>query len=99
MIPTKIRLLEKEYIIYEQEIINENPLQVGELQEHQDCILISSLQSNENKKITLLHELVHTLFIQTGHSEYDNDEDLIDCIALGMYSLIKNNDLEFIKEK
>lgn len=99
MLPNKIKLLEKEYDIIEIETFTENNLQVGELREHQDEILISASQSYTNQHITMLHELVHALFIQTGHIEYDNDENLIDCVALGVYSLIKHNDFSFMKEE
>lgn len=97
MIPTKIKLLEKEYQVFEVSMSIENKL--GDLHEHEDVIEINSEQSETNKKLVLLHELAHALFIQVGQSKYYDDEDLIDCVALGMYSLIKNNDLEFIKEK
>jgi len=96
---TKVKLLEKEYEIYNIHNFENNPLQVGEIIEHQDTISLSGNQSNSNRHIVLFHELVHALFQQTGHSEYDNDENLIDCIALGIYSLVKNNDFSFMRNQ
>ena len=95
--PDVIKLLEKKYTITELYPNDEKPLQIGELVEHYDIIAISPNQSEENKKITMFHELVHALFIQTGHSQYGENEELIDCIALGIYSLIKNNNFDFMK--
>ena len=94
---TKVKLLEKEYDVFEIKMSIENKL--GEIYESENIIEVSKDQSESNKHIVLFHELVHALFQQTGHSEYDNDEDLIDCIALGIYSLVKNNDFSFMRNK
>lgn len=93
----KVKLLEKEYKVYEIKMSIENTL--GEIYESENIIEISADQSESNKCIVLFHELVHALFQQTGHSEYDNDENLIDCIALGIYSLVKNNDFSFMRNQ
>lgn len=98
MLPKKIKLLEKEY-----NIISENSSckssELGLIFEHYNQIHIGEYQSKENTHIVLLHELTHALFKQTGHSKYDEDENLIDIIALGIYSLIKHNDFSFMKEE
>lgn len=96
MLPSKIKLLEKEYNIYEVQSFNENKL--GIFIEKDDIIKIYVEQSKSSKELTLLHELAHAMFIQMCDKRYFDDEELMDKIALFTYSLIKNNDFSFMKD-
>lgn len=70
---------------------------LGEIIEHMDYIGISEDQSITNQELTLFHELIHAILIRTGQSKFSEEEGLIDALATGVHSLIKNNDFEFMK--
>lgn len=42
------------------------------------------------RAVTLLHEIVHGVLKQAA-SEHVEDEGLVDCMAYGLYALIKDN--------
>jgi len=62
-------------------------------------ILISSEASEQTKKATVLHELVHAILLRNGTSVDENDEktqnvtseELVDSMALGVYELVRRN--------
>lgn len=101
MLPSKIKLLEKEYSVIEatNNIYDWNENQLGHYVDSENLIFINLSQQRENMTITLFHELSHAYFSQTGDMQYFNDEVLCDKLALFMYSLIKHNDFSFMKEE
>ena len=62
-------------------------------------ILVSCETTEQTKKATVLHELVHAILLRNGTSVDEDDKDsqnvtseeLVDSMALGMYELIRRN--------
>ena len=49
-----------------------------------------SIQSEENQKKTFLHEVFHGVF-KEQNIEVDNEEELVEKLAISLYSLIRDN--------
>ena len=46
--------------------------------DHKNCeIRINKDMSEENKKETLCHEIMHGIFVHLGYNDYANDEQLV----------------------
>lgn len=62
-------------------------------------ILVSCETTEQTKKATVLHELVHAILLRNGTSVDEDDKDsqnvtseeLVDSMALGMYELMRRN--------
>lgn len=67
----------------------------GEIQYEKDQIYIYEGQSEENKRVTLLHEILHGIFFMTGQSEYRNNENLVTLLSENLYQVLKDNKLHF----
>lgn len=59
-------------------------------------ILIDDELPKHMKQKVLLHELVHAMLFAFGRYDYD-DENLVDTIASGIITLLKDNKEEVIK--
>lgn len=46
---------------------------------------------DEEKEIAFLHEVIHGIFHNSCHSDWEYNEDLVECIAEGFFQLIKDN--------
>lgn len=54
--------------------------------DHLTCeIRINKDMTEENKKETLCHEMVHGIFIHLGYSNLSNDEQLVQALANAIY--------------
>ena len=45
----------------------------------------------DEKFITFLHEVVHGIFHNYCNSKWNNNEDLVECVAEGIFQLVKDN--------
>ena len=62
-------------------------------------ILVSCEATEQTKKATVLHELIHAILLRNGTSVDEDDKDsqnvnseeLVDSMALGMYELMRRN--------
>lgn len=63
----------------------------GEIHYEQDKIWLYQGQSDENKIVTLLHEILHGIFYTSGNKEWRENEELITCVTENMYQVIKDN--------
>ena len=63
----------------------------GEIQYEEQTIYLYDKQSEDNKKATLLHEIIHGIFFVSGHHEWRENEELIECLTENLYQVIKDN--------
>ncbi|MFA5252670.1 MAG: hypothetical protein WC454_08825 [Phycisphaerae bacterium] len=63
----------------------------GEIDYDRNKIYIYEKQPEEVKPVTLLHEIVHGIFCLSGHSDWRDNEDLVNCIAENLYQVILDN--------
>ena len=62
----------------------------------QQTILICASSTEQTKKETVLHELVHVILLRNGNSQDltekgSESEELTDTVALGMFEIIRRN--------
>jgi len=63
----------------------------GTVNNNEALIRLYSQQSDGEKAVTLLHEIMHGIFYATGHTEWCDNEDLITLISEQLYFVIKEN--------
>lgn len=69
---------------------NKNFKSMGEYDQTKDIIVVDKYLSTDQKKLTLMHELIHAM--DQGHTEIKYlDEKQIDALATEMLYFIRNN--------
>ena len=63
----------------------------GEINYEQNKIYIYREQDEENKRVTLLHEILHGIGFMIGNNEFRENEGLITALAENLYQVIKDN--------
>lgn len=54
--------------------------------DYKQCkILINKDMSEESKKETLCHEMVHGMLVHLGYNDYSNDEQLVQALGNAIY--------------
>ena len=84
--------------IYEVKFINEEirdkngGLLDGQIDFNNHIIYIDNNIIYEDERIvTFLHEVVHGIFHSYCNSKWNDDEDLVECVAEGLFQLIRDN--------
>lgn len=54
-------------------------------------IYINSTLNEDEQKVTFIHEVQHGIFFSQCHSEWGNNEELIEAISEGMFQLVRDN--------
>jgi hypothetical protein len=62
----------------------------GEIEYGQNTIYLYDKLDDENKAVTLLHEIIHGILYLAGRGER-KDEELIICLSENLYQVIKDN--------
>ena len=90
-IPNNIKVGWRNYTIEFVDEIDED-LSNGEINFNEQNIKINkNIKSIDEKNFTLLHEIIHGIFYSQGHSEWNDNEDLVDAISEGLFQVIKDN--------
>lgn len=63
----------------------------GEIQYEQNKIYLYDKQGEENKCVSLLHEILHGIGYMIGNDDFRNNEGLITALAENLYQVIKDN--------
>lgn len=63
----------------------------GEIRYEQNKIYLYDKQDEENKKVTLLHEILHGIGYMIGDIEFRNNEGLITALSENLYQIMKDN--------
>lgn len=75
---------------------NNDSFRMGQCFETKAEIEISERLPTERKNQTLVHELVHAIFFESG-IELENEEEIVNRIGLILYQVLKDNDFSFLK--
>lgn len=67
----------------------------GEASYHESAIRLWSGLSEEKKKQTLIHEMLHAVFHEAGYDE-DNEEE-VNRLSIVLHQVLKDNDFSFIR--
>lgn len=89
-IPPKIRIGNYDYDVELVEDLSLNCLGRGALLKQK--IKLNSEMSQELREETFFHEIIHQILGQKSFSQEDKNETLIDCLAAGLYQVLKEND-------
>lgn len=95
----KLRILGIVYTVKEVSQINDDEAMVGLCRFQSAEILIKSGISEQDKNITLLHEIMHAILAQLGFDEENDDEKLIKSLSTALYLVLSENDLGFLMKK
>ena len=63
----------------------------GEIKYEDNKIFIYRELDNDNKAVTLLHEMIHWIFYNAGQEDWRKNENLIECLSENLYQIIKAN--------
>ena len=59
---------------------------------HGECVIrLEGRHSSQQTVQTLLHEIVHTLLLQSGRPRQEGDEGLVDSLAYGLMAVFQDN--------
>ena len=94
----KLKILNNTYEVKEVECIEHGSSNVGLIKNiTQEIFLMKSLLP-EQKLQTLLHETLHSIFLQLGYSKEYEDEQLIDSISTALSLFLRENkkDIDYL---
>lgn len=88
-IPNTVKILYKEYeIVQEKNIHNDSSDLYGEVHYLDEKILLNVDSKEDQKKATLIHELIHAI---DEMYQISLNEDQVDKLGNGVYMMIKEN--------
>lgn len=90
---TKLKVLATEYEVQEVEQIDKYERLLGQIDYDEQKIKIDKNISEDMKKETLIHEMLHSILEKLGYREMNEDEQKVHSIASTMYFVLKENNL------
>ena len=95
----KIRILGIDYSVREVQLINDDDTIMGLCRYQANEILIKKGLSDADKKITLIHEILHAVLGQLGFENENDNENMIKSLSTALYLVLSENDLGFLMKK
>ncbi len=89
----KIKIMATEYEVEELEQINKYERLLGQINYEEQKIQLDKNISNDMKKETLIHEILHGILDKLGYTDLNEDEQKVHSIASTMYLVLKENKL------
>lgn len=89
----KIKILATEYEVEEVEQIDKYERLIGQIEYSEQKIKIDKNISEDMKKETLIHEIIHGILEKLGLNELNEDEQKVQSIATTLYLVLKENGL------
>lgn len=89
----KVKILATEYRVEEVEQIDKYQRLLGQIEYTEQVIKIDKNISEDMKKETLIHEIIHGILEKLGYEELNEDEQKVHSIASTMYLVLKENQL------
>lgn len=89
----KIRILGIDYSVREVQIINDDDTIMGLCRYQANEILIKKGLSDADKKITLIHEILHAVLGQLGFENENDNENMIKSLSTSLYLVLDENGL------
>jgi Zn-dependent peptidase ImmA (M78 family) len=99
IIPSKIRVIGLDFEIEENEKVANEGNTFGSVHSRKQRIFLEPNETQQRKEQTLVHEMLHAIFMQTGLSERlrDNkdvtEEQLVSTISAALYAVLVDNGL------
>lgn len=89
----KIRILGIDYSVREVQLINDDDTIMGLCRYQANEILIKKGLSDADKKITLIHEILHAVLGQLGFENENDNENMIKSLSTSLYLVLEENGL------
>lgn len=89
----KLKILATEYDIEEVEQIDKYQRLLGQIEYTEQKIKIDKSLSEDMKRETLMHEILHGILEKLGYDNINEDEQKVHSIASTMYLVLKENEL------
>lgn len=90
-LPAEIKIGGITYSVVEKETVDNSPDCYGVVIYADNHIEIKKSLSDERKAQTLIHEMLHAVFFESGYENHE--EKLSDQLALTLHQVLKENDL------
>lgn len=98
IIPEKVKVLYKEYSVIEEENLHDEKSDLyGQIRYIEEVIALNTASSDEQKKATLVHELIHGIDEMYRIGLEEEQIEQIEKLGNAVYMLIKDNK-EMFKE-
>lgn len=101
-IPKKIKIGGFDWIVIESDDIAEESQVFGSTHYQKQKLFVEKSETEQKKFQTLLHEIIHALYWQTGLTEREKnkdapikEEEFVQAISMGLYQVLKDNNLRF----
>lgn len=95
-IPYKVKVAGVNYQVHEVDGLIANDSALGRVLYHKTEIQLDCGMSVEKKEQVFIHELLHAIFNESGFEE--QDEDMVNRLAITLHQVLKDNDLKLYKE-
>lgn len=63
----------------------------GEIDYERNTIFLNEDGKSGNQQSTLLHEIIHWIFYNSGQSKFRQDENLVECLTNHLMMIFKDN--------
>lgn len=93
--PKVIDILGIKYEVEEVECVSKEELRKGQINFLTNTILIDSTMTEQNKNITLIHEIIHGIAEALGMSDLCEDENRVQALATALYYVATHNKVIF----
>lgn len=94
MVPEKVRIGGVDYHIkYDPSLNDGRNVLMGEIQYSTGQIRLNNTDCNAYQvmELTLWHEIVHGIFRHFGKENWNDDEELVETVARGVYMVLQDN--------
>lgn len=88
----KVKILGSTFEVIEVSYISHGGLEIGSIDYLNQFIQIKADMNQDKKKITLLHEILHSIFEQLGFTKECDDEKLICTLATVLFQIFSENE-------
>ena len=93
-IPKEIKIGGMQYAVTEKDTVDNNAQCYGVCVYHDTHIEIKKELSAERKEQTLIHEMMHGVFFESGFE--DHEEEVVNRVSAVLYQVLKDNDFSWI---
>jgi Zn-dependent peptidase ImmA (M78 family) len=90
-LPDKVKLGWRTYSISIARRQDPQKMLYGEIDFERNTIFINEDGSQGTQKSTLLHEIIHWIFYNSGHANWRNDEELVNSLAENLMMIFIEN--------
>lgn len=88
-----LKILNYTFKVIEVNEISHGSTEIGQIDHLDQTIRIKKGLSPERKQVTIIHEVLHSIFEQLGYDELHDNEQLINSLSMALSRVINDNNL------